>query len=97
MQVFGPERSVRHVLAFALLLTMAAAGCAVGRPGSGPPDARPPSLVGRTFVATSVTDDGEARPPVEGTEIEVSFPEQGRIGASAGCNRMNGTVEVQRQ
>jgi heat shock protein HslJ len=85
------------VLALALLLTMAVAGCAAGRPGPGQPDVRPPSLVGRTFVATSVTEDGEPRPPVEGTEIEVSFPEQGRIGASADCNSMGGTVEVQRR
>jgi heat shock protein HslJ len=97
MQVLRPRRSVRRVLALALLLTMTLAGCAVGPPGSGQPDVRPPSLVGRTFVATSVTEGGQPRPPVEGTEIEVSFPDQGRIGASAGCNSMGGTVEVQRR
>lgn len=76
-------------------MAVALAGCAVGLPGSGQPDGGPPSLVGRTFVASSVTEDGEPRPPVEGTEIEVSFPEPGRLAASAGCNDMGGTVEAQ--
>ena len=43
------------------------------------------TLDGRTFLSTSVTEDGVAWQLVAGTRIRLSFGE-GRIGASVGCN-----------
>lgn len=48
----------------------------------------PASLVGKTFVSDVV--EGTAIPG--GGPLEVSFPEEGRIRATAGCNRHAGTV-----
>ncbi|MEO6058883.1 MAG: META domain-containing protein [Candidatus Limnocylindria bacterium] len=43
------------------------------------------TLEGRTFLSTSVTKDGVERPLVADTRIRLSL-EDGRLGASAGCN-----------
>ena len=48
-----------------------------------------PSIEGREFVSTSVTEDGTERALVGGTVIRLTFRE-GRIGASAGCNQIGG-------
>jgi META domain len=83
-------------LLLAALVTIAGAACAPA-PG-GPPGDRPGgSLVGRTFVSTSVTENGRPRPLVEGTRIELSIPGRDRIGASAGCNRLSGPLTIERQ
>jgi heat shock protein HslJ len=51
-------------------------------------------LDGRTFVSTSVVEDGEDRPLVAGTEIRLSFTD-GQIGAQAGCNIFGGPYRVE--
>lgn len=51
------------------------------------PEDGAPTLDGRTFVATSITVDGSERPLVEGSELRIDL-EDGRLGMSAGCNRM---------
>lgn len=51
------------------------------------------SIEGRQFWSTSVTEDGEPRPLVDGTRIQIRFDE-GNIGASAGCNSMGGTYSI---
>jgi heat shock protein HslJ len=82
-------------LVLAALVTVGSAACAPA-PG-GPPDGRPGgSLVGRTFVSTSVTENGQPRPLVEGTRIELSIPSRDRIGASAGCNQLSGPLTIER-
>lgn len=43
------------------------------------------TLEGRTFLSTSVTDDGVARQLVAQTRIRLSFAD-GQLGASVGCN-----------
>lgn len=43
------------------------------------------TLDGRTFLSTSVTTDGVARPLVAGTRIRLTVAD-GHLGASAGCN-----------
>jgi heat shock protein HslJ len=51
------------------------------------------SLEGRTFVSTSVTEGGQDRPLVAGTEIRLTFND-GQIGASAGCNMFGGGYHI---
>ncbi len=49
---------------------------------------------GRTFLSTSVTENGEPRPLVEGTRIRLSFSDDRHLGAQAGCNSMGARAEV---
>jgi heat shock protein HslJ len=84
-----------------LVLVLAAAsavvGCASNVPGVGVDDpGTTGSLAGRTFLSESVTEDGQPRPLVEGTRIELDFSEDGRVTASAGCNFASAPVEVER-
>ena len=51
------------------------------------------NLDGREFWSTSVVQAGAELPFVEGTRISVRF-DDGRIGASAGCNSMGGTYSI---
>ena len=51
------------------------------------------SIDGREFWSTSVTQGGEEVQLVEGTRIQLSFRGD-EIGASAGCNSMGGTYEI---
>jgi heat shock protein HslJ len=84
-----------------LVLVLAAAsavvGCASNLPGVVVDDlGTTGSLAGRTFLSESVTEDGQPRPLVDGTRIELSFSEDGRVTASAGCNFASAPVEVVR-
>ena len=49
---------------------------------------------GRTFLSTSVTENGAPRALVDGTRIELTFAEDDRVTANAGCNIMGGTGVV---
>lgn len=51
-------------------------------------------LTGRTFLAQGVTQGGQPKPLVEGTELRVEFTDDGRVVVNAGCNTMSGTVTV---
>ena len=51
---------------------------------------------GRTFLSTSVTENGQPRPLVDGTRITLNFFKDGhRLGAQAGCNHMGGAASFQ--
>jgi heat shock protein HslJ len=50
-------------------------------------------LVGRTFVSTAITEDGEPRPLADGTGVTLVF-DDGQLRADAGCNSLSGPVEV---
>lgn len=85
--------------AVAALSVLAVAACAGGggsgtRPGgpggSGSPGSSGPD--GRTFLSTSVTEAGKARPLVPGTRITLRFNGHGQMTADAGCNLMSGPV-----
>ncbi len=49
---------------------------------------------GRTFLSTSVSEDGADKPLVEGTRIELSFGDDHRVSANAGCNILAGTGSI---
>lgn len=87
-----------------LLLTVVLAGCAVAPPGTSPtpdptasptlPPTDPPAgLDGRQFLSVSVTQDGEPRPLVPGTQIRLSFSD-GNVSAQAGCNIFGGSYSL---
>jgi heat shock protein HslJ len=74
---------IRALLVLPLLLS----ACQGVDAGSGP------SLDGRTFLSTSVTDGGKDHQLVAQTRIRISFKD-GHISLSAGCNTMGGTYKV---
>ncbi len=67
---------------------MLAAGCDL-LPGSGSPD-----LGGREFLSTSVLVGGLAQPLVDGTQIRISFDEEGMLAAHAGCNHFGAMYRI---
>ena len=82
------------VLALPLLL---AAGC--GNGGNGNPGAvgrTVPELDDTSWVATAVTEHGQPRALVPGSQLIVAFS-GGRISIDAGCNTMGGTYTLSEQ
>jgi heat shock protein HslJ len=55
----------------------------------------PDALVGQIFLSDTVTEDGEPRPLVDGTEIVLSFDQPGHLTAEAGCNTIGADVDVE--
>lgn len=51
-------------------------------------------LRGRTFLSTSVTEDGQPRQLAAGTRVSLQFTDDGRLLAAAGCNTMVGPVQT---
>jgi heat shock protein HslJ len=85
-------RSLGAVVGTTVLLTLGA--CASGPQDGGlrpsdPGAARDRALLGRTFVSTAVTVDGEPRPLVGGTGAVLGFTDDG-LTLHAGCNQMSG-------
>jgi heat shock protein HslJ len=84
--------------AFSSGVVLVVAACATPQDGSGPlgPGALGDAWPGeRTFVATSVTENGAPKALVGGSRITVDFHADGRIGAHAGCNSMGGHGRVE--
>ncbi len=73
---------MQKIGAVLLVVLLTTAACGGNRSGSD----RWPS--GRTFLSTSVTENGQDRPPVSGTRIELRFAD-GRLMARGGCNHMD--------
>ena len=68
-----------------LVVALMAAGCGAG--------AAVDPLGGRDFLSTSVTADGEPFALVDGTRVRLSFAD-GRLTASAGCNTIGYTYQL---
>lgn len=84
-----PSGALRRagLLAALASLTALASGC--GDDSSDPTAPASSGLDGTTYVVTGVTEDGQERRLVPGTEIRLAFAE-GRLGITAGCNSMRG-------
>ncbi len=65
------------------------AGCDKNTGGGGD------DLAGHVFLAQSATDDGEDHAFVDGTTPSLRFREGGKIGASAGCNSLDGSYALE--
>lgn len=84
-----------------LALFLAASACGQERiPQAGAADSTSTSTAsepwGRTFLSTSVTENGQPKPLVQGTRITLNFFNDGhRLGAQAGCNQMGGPASFQ--
>ncbi|TCC12379.1 META domain-containing protein [Kribbella soli] len=70
-----------------LLLLLSACGNDVGTGGGA-------SLAGRTFLSTSITENGKPRPLAAKTKVRLQFTTNGRISWNAGCNSSDTTVST---
>ena len=86
-----PRRAVGSVGPVLVFLAITGVLAGVGNLGDG----RGP-LVGRTFLSQAVTVAGEPRPLIAGTQMRLTFEDDGRISAWAGCNRRGGRVVIER-
>ncbi|MGW6199345.1 META domain-containing protein [Kribbella sp. NPDC055110] len=76
-------------LAATALLALSACGNeSAARPDSGA------SLAGRTFLSTSVTENGKPRPLAAKTQVRLEFTTNGRMSWQAGCNSSETTVST---
>ncbi|MEU4191042.1 META domain-containing protein [Kribbella sp. NPDC026611] len=76
-------------LAGACLLALTACGNETGA-GSGPAD----DLTGKTYLSTSVTENGKPKQLAAKTRVQLQFTDDGRLVASAGCNSMQSKVST---
>jgi heat shock protein HslJ len=78
---------------FALLaLVLVVAGCG-GRGTTGSQSGDAP-LRGRAFLSTAVTEGGKPYPLAEKSRVRMQFTDDGRLIADAGCNSMQGQVNL---
>jgi heat shock protein HslJ len=69
------------------------AGAGAGS-GSGAGSDAGAALAGRTFVSTSIVENGKPRPLLPGTQARVQFTTNGRISWNAGCNSSETSVST---
>jgi heat shock protein HslJ len=81
-------------LTAAVLLALLVAGCTAGANPSASDGADPGGIDGRTYLSSDITQDGEPRPLVDGTQVRLAFAD-GQITANAGCNTIGGTYRVE--
>ena len=80
------RRRAAGIVVAALVAGVVAAACTERGGGA--------RFLGRTFLSESVTQDGRPLPLVAGTSIRLTFHDDGRLTASAGCNSMGGPVRT---
>jgi heat shock protein HslJ len=71
-----------------VLVAVALAACTAPGPAGGA------DVDGRTFLSSSITDGGEDRPLVDGTQVRLAFAD-GYVSANAGCNIIGGTYRIE--
>lgn len=92
--MIGSPRRPGVAVVLAAIVALFVAGCGSGNdPDPRPQETAQPELDGHEYWSTAVTEDGSPRPLVEGTRIQLRFDE-GRIGASAGCNSIGGAYAI---
>jgi heat shock protein HslJ len=80
---------IRLGVVLALPLLLLATGCGDGDADSGPVGRTVPDLDGTSWIATGITEHGQPRALVPGSELRVQFTD-GDISINAGCNGMGG-------
>ena len=85
---------MRVAVVLALPLLLAVGGCSDGTSDdSGAVGRTVPDLDGTSWVGTSVTEHGQSRALVPGSELRVEFSD-GNISIHAGCNGMGGSYTL---
>jgi heat shock protein HslJ len=76
------------VMVAAMVLPLTACGNEAAPGGADGP------LKGRSFLATSVTEDGKPKQLAASTRVQFQFTDDGRLIADAGCNSMQSPVST---
>jgi heat shock protein HslJ len=84
---------IRLGVVLALPLLLVATGCGDSDADSGPVGRTVPDLDGTSWIATGITEHGQPRALVPGSELRVEFDE-GNISINAGCNGMGGNYTL---
>ncbi|MQA62226.1 MAG: META domain-containing protein [Actinophytocola sp.] len=82
---------MKPLLITVLVLTAVGAGGCARNAGDVQPAAGLPA--DRTFLSTSVTEDGKDRPLVRGTRIRLTIDNE-RLSVDAGCNSLSGNARL---
>ncbi len=87
--------AIPRLVVVVFVLALGACSASQSDPGGPGEPGQSLDLTGRTFLSTRATQGGSDDPPLQpGTEIRLSFMDDGRIVASAGCNTMSGTYRL---
>jgi heat shock protein HslJ len=89
-----PPPLARTGLSIALAALLLSASCGAGDSVIAAPEDPGERVRGRTFLSTKVTRDGRPYSLVDGTRVRLAFTEDGRLLADAGCNSMQGAVDL---
>jgi heat shock protein HslJ len=76
------------------MIALAGAGLLLALTGCGGESAAGGSLSGKTYLSTSITQDGKPKQLAAQTRVKLQFTEDGRLIADAGCNTMQATVST---
>jgi heat shock protein HslJ len=82
------QNGMRTVMTLAALVIVAGCGDTVTQTGDND------GLEGHTFLSESVTEAGEPRDLVDGTQIRLEFGDDGNLSVNAGCNHLLATASI---
>lgn len=84
------RRASATMFAAALLVSGCGDSEEVDTGGTDSPTRAAQAILNRQFVGDRVLDGTEPKPIVPGSQISISFDQDGNVSASAGCNQMGG-------
>jgi heat shock protein HslJ len=76
------------------MITAAGAGLLLALTGCGNEASAGGSLEGKSYLSTAVTEDGKPKQLVPNSRIGLTFTDDGRLIAEAGCNSMQAPVDT---
>jgi heat shock protein HslJ len=75
-------------------IALAAAGLLLALPACGNDSDAGASLIGKSFLSTAVTENGQPKQLAPNTRVRLEFTDDGRLVADAGCNSMQSKVST---
>ena len=76
------------------MIALAGAGLLVATTACGNESAAGASLSGKSYLSTTVTEDGKPKQLAPQTRVRLQFTDDGRLVADAGCNSMQSEVST---
>src|SRR5918994_5779138 len=76
------------------MIAVAGAGLLLVLAGCGNESSASGSLKGKTYLSTAVTEDGKPKQLVGNSQVRLTFTDDGRLIADAGCNSMQSPVDT---
>jgi len=76
------------------IIAVAGAGLMLALTGCGDESSAGGSLKGKVYMSTAVTEDGTPKQLVGNSQVRLTFTDDGRLIASAGCNSMQSPVDT---